>query len=94
MVGSSLADAASSEHGLIDFDMGDLSLDLDSPVDEIAMGSHSAFSEDPLGTKLALAHEFVSIGDQDGARALIEEVLFEATGELHRKAQQALANLS
>jgi pilus assembly protein FimV len=94
MAGSSLADAASSEHGLIDFDMGDLSLDLDPPVDEIAMGSPSVFSEDPLETKLALAHEFVSIGDEDGARALIEEVLFEATGELHRKAQQALANLS
>lgn len=50
--------------------------------------------EDPLETKLALAEEFVSIGDEDGARALIEEVMAEATGEMRAKAQRALANLS
>lgn len=49
--------------------------------------------EDPLETKLALAEEFVSIGDEDGARALIEEVMAEATGEMRAKAQRALANL-
>jgi pilus assembly protein FimV len=42
---------------------------------------------------LALADEFVSIGDEDGARALIEEVMAEATGEMRAKAQRALANL-
>ncbi|MEY4346238.1 MAG: hypothetical protein RL032_2070 [Pseudomonadota bacterium] len=89
-----LAETVRLEPGLIDFDMGDLSLDLDSSVDETATGAPSSFSEDPLETKLALADEFVSIGDEDGARALIEEVLSEATGEMHSKAQQALANLS
>jgi pilus assembly protein FimV len=90
---NSLANSVHSEPGLIDFDMGDLSLDLDSPADEIATGSTSVFSEDPLETRLALAQEFVSIGDEDGARALIEEVLSEATGEMRSKAQRALANL-
>jgi pilus assembly protein FimV len=94
MAASSAAPTARSEPGLIDFDMGDLSLDLDSSADEIATGAPSAFSEDPLETKLALAYEFVAIGDEDGARALIEEVLSEATGEIRSKAQEALANLS
>ena len=44
-------------------------------------------------TKLALAEEFSAIGDDDGARALIEEVLSEATGEMKVKAQRALNNL-
>jgi pilus assembly protein FimV len=50
--------------------------------------------EDPLETKLALADEFISIGDEDGARALIEEVISEASGEMREKAQRALSNLS
>ena len=42
---------------------------------------------------LILADEFVSIGDDDGARALIEEVIAEATGDLKAKAQRALSSL-
>ncbi len=87
-------DTVRSEPGLMDFDMGALSLDLDPPAEESVSGAPSVFAEDPLETKLALADEFVSIGDEDGARALIEEVLSEATGEMRTKAQQALANLS
>ncbi|MEP6972428.1 MAG: FimV/HubP family polar landmark protein, partial [Betaproteobacteria bacterium] len=77
--------------GMLEFDLGTLSLDLDAgdTPSEQAM----AEPEDPLATKLALADEFVSIGDDDGARALIEEVIAEATGELKAKAQRALASL-
>jgi pilus assembly protein FimV len=48
---------------------------------------------DPLETKLALADEFKAIGDEDGARALIEEVLAEASGELKERAERALKKL-
>jgi pilus assembly protein FimV len=48
--------------------------------------------EDPLATKLALAEEFKAIGDDDGARALIEEVISEASGDMKIKAQRALSN--
>ncbi|MEO7106010.1 MAG: FimV/HubP family polar landmark protein, partial [Rhodoferax sp.] len=81
------------DSGMLEFDMGSLSLDLDGPVSEQPTASDH-LSEDPLETKLALADEFVSIGDEDGARALIEEVVAEATGEMRAKAQRALANLS
>ena len=76
--------------GMLEFDLTSLSLDLDGPAESAGA---SLTGEDPLETKLALAEEFVSIGDHDGARALIEEVVGEATGELRAKAERALANL-
>jgi pilus assembly protein FimV len=84
---------------MLEFDMGSLSLDLEpSTAADSLSGDLTAApdttGEDPLETKLALAEEFVSIGDEDGARALIEEVVAEATGDMRAKAQRALANLS
>ena len=76
---------------MLEFDLGTLSLDLDAT--EPASDQAVAEPEDPLATKLALAEEFVSIGDDDGARALIEEVISEASGDLKAKAQRALASL-
>jgi pilus assembly protein FimV len=78
--------------GMLEFDLGDLSLDLDE-APEPALASGFGAHEDPLSTKLALAEEFSAIGDDDGARALIEEVLAEATGDMKIKAQRALSNL-
>jgi pilus assembly protein FimV len=80
--------------GMLEFDLNSLSLDLEPGTPSAVDEDSSTFGDDSLGTKLALAEEFVSIGDQDGARALIEEVVAEATGELREKAQRALANLS
>jgi pilus assembly protein FimV len=87
---------AKDNSGMLEFDLGSLSLDLDPPptATEEATEAPSTSGEDPLETKLALAEEFVSIGDEDGARALIEEVIAEATGDMRTKAQTALANLS
>jgi pilus assembly protein FimV len=85
--------AEALDSGMLEFDMGSLSLDLDASESAQPTASDH-LNEDPLGTKLALAEEFVSIGDEDGARALIEEVVAEATGEMRAKAQRALANLS
>ncbi|MDO8447194.1 MAG: FimV/HubP family polar landmark protein [Rhodoferax sp.] len=78
---------------MLEFDLGSLSLDLgDAPEVETAAAAPGAH-EDPLGTKLALAEEFRAIGDDDGARALIEEVISEASGDMKIKAQRALSNL-
>ena len=82
-----VAMAPPADNGL-NFDMGGLSLDLGSPASEQPTGT-----EDPLATKLALADEFKAIGDTDGARALIEEILSEATGDMKTRAEQALAAL-
>ncbi len=80
------------DSGMLEFDLGTLSLDLDPAPNGTAPAALGE-SDDPLATKLALAEEFVSIGDDDGARALIEEVIAEATGELKTKAQRALSSL-
>jgi len=64
-------------------------LDLDDEDDELDIQP-----EDPLATKLALAEEFNAIGDADGARALVEEVIAEASGALKSKAERLLAQLA
>lgn len=99
------------DSGLMEFDLGSLTLDLDPPsapaaptggpeeppaaaaslqIDEVPSGE----AEDPLDTKLALALEFNAIGDSDGARTLIEEVIAESSGALKARAQSMLAELS
>ncbi len=80
------------DEGMLEFDLGSLSLDLGDSTEGTSNPVPST-SEDPLATKLALAEEFNAIGDADGARALIEEVVAEATGEMKAKAQRALNNL-
>jgi pilus assembly protein FimV len=86
--------APEKDSGMMDFDLGSLSLDLDASTAGGLSEGPSVENKDPLGTKLALAEEFVSIGDEDGARALIEEVVAESSGEMRAKAQRALASLS
>jgi len=86
-------EAAASQPGMLEFDLGSLSLDLDDST-EGTSAPRSAEAEDPLATKLALAEEFVAIGDSDGARALIEEVIAEASGDVKSRAQLALNELN
>lgn len=81
-----------ADSGMLDFDMGDLSLDLDSSEGDTA-GFDDIPEGDPLETKLSLAAEFLAIGDQEGARSLAEEVLEEATGALKAKATSFLSSL-
>ena len=80
---------ASAESGELAFDLGSLNLDLgDEPRADSAAPSPEL--DDPLATKLALAEEFHAIGDVDGARALAEEVMAEASGPLKGQAQRFL----
>ena len=85
----------------LEFDLGGLSLDLstnnapltpNTPVPAPAVGNrnNAAPPDDPLVTKLDLAEEFQQIGDSEGARSLMEEVLAEATGDLKVRAQRML----
>ncbi|RCW73902.1 FimV/HubP family polar landmark protein [Pseudorhodoferax soli] len=87
--------APATDSDLLPFDLGSLSLDLGEPADKGSAAEPIAEPEadDPLATKLALAEEFQAIGDDDGARALAEEVLAEATGPLKAQAQRFLAEL-
>jgi pilus assembly protein FimV len=87
-----------------EFDLGDLSLDLGAPSAKAASAAQPVHQptpaaaadplpDDPLATKLALAEEFNTIGDSEGARSLIEEVVAESSGDLKARAQRLLAEL-
>jgi pilus assembly protein FimV len=83
-----------SDSGMLEFDLGSLSLDLPATTDgKSGFGPDALNTDDPLATKLALAEEFLAIGDDDGARALVEEVVAEASGGLKSKAEQLLAEI-
>lgn len=87
------------DSGSMDFDLGDLTLDLGTSSKPAAATTAAApavaseAADDPLATKLALAEEFNAIGDTDGARTLIEEVVAESSGALKARAQRLLADL-
>jgi pilus assembly protein FimV len=81
----------------MEFDMGGLSLDLNAaakpPVSTSTGTGNSADVNGPLETKLALAQEFRSIGDNTGAKMLVSEVIANATGPLKLKAENLLAEM-
>ena len=90
----------------LDFDLGELTLDDDKggapsrpaplPDDDFAASLPSfelSDDADPLARKLELAEEFRQIGDMEGARDLLEEVLASADGALKSKAQGMLDSL-
>ena len=58
---------------------------IDLPIDE---------DGDPLARKLELAEEFRQIGDVEGARDLLEEVIAKADGVIKSKAQAMLEGLA
>jgi pilus assembly protein FimV len=86
-------------------DLGGISLDLDA----LPSTGHGNFSQpsapldlppidedgtDPLARKIELAEEFRQIGDTEGARDLLQEVVERAEGALQAKARSMLEQLS
>jgi pilus assembly protein FimV len=98
------AEPVDSAPSPLDFDLGAISLDLDAPpkgaasgaaLDEgMDEGSDEDDGRDPLERKLDLAEEFRQIGDMEGARDLLQEVVAKANGSLRSKAQSMLSALS
>ena len=75
------------------FDMSTLSLDLVDSTPATDSAHQAGATDEHLATKLSLAEEFNAIGDSDGARTLIEEVIAEAHGDLKAKAQALLSQI-
>jgi pilus assembly protein FimV len=80
---SELADAENSMLQAITADAGDIDEDLDflSDADESA-------------TKLDLARAYIDMGDKDGARDILQEVVEEGRSEQKREAQSLLDSIS
>jgi pilus assembly protein FimV len=92
----------------MDFDLSAISLDLEPTVivappapaaalpdiGEIDFEPEADDGSDPLARKLELAEEFRQIGDMEGARDLLQEVVVKASGALKTKAQGMLDTLA
>lgn len=84
---------AASNTGLIDFDLSALTLDL-------PQSSNFNLTPEPFATvaptedpKLALAEEYLSIGDKAGARALIQDVMTHGSPSAQAAAQLMLGRI-
>ena len=67
----------------------------DSAADQLAHALEGLGDDDgdPLMRQLELADEFRQIGDTEGAREVLQELITKATGPLRDKAQQMLNEL-
>ncbi|MBC7941602.1 MAG: hypothetical protein H7Z19_17925, partial [Chitinophagaceae bacterium] len=81
--------AAPGREAAVDF--GDFSID--GTESQPVPLNEPAADADALSRKLELAEEFRQIGDLEGARDLLEEVLARADGALRSKAQKMLESL-
>ncbi|HEY4146464.1 FimV/HubP family polar landmark protein [Pinirhizobacter sp.] len=63
-----------------------------APVDVYDVGAEN-FSDDPVDTKLDLARAYLDMGDADGARAMLDEVVAEGTQMQQDVARKMLADL-
>jgi pilus assembly protein FimV len=106
---SSTSGAAKSTEFPMDFDLSAISLDLEpsaaaplsgskvEPQNDLSGIDFAADDNDggdPLARKLELAEEFRQIGDMEGARDLLQEVVSKASGALKSKAQSMLNELA
>ena len=73
-----------------ELDLAEVDLTAD---DGLPPAAPPATPEDPLERKLALANEFLQIGDLDGARDLLDEVMAQADGPMKDRARELLDSL-
>jgi pilus assembly protein FimV len=79
----------------VDLDLGGGNLDdlPGSPTEELAMPDLEPVTLSEVGTKLDLARAYVDMGDPDGARNILNEVLSEGSASQKQEAQRLLESL-
>lgn len=100
--------APSPSSAPMDFDLSSISLDLDTPptpapapttslpstdFGSIDLDDTAGDDSDPINRKLELAEEFRQIGDMEGARDLLQEVIAKSGGATRARAQAMLDSL-
>ena len=87
------------DHNFVDLDVGDADdLTDDAPTealspDDLSEDLHDARTMTEVGTKLDLARAYVDMGDPDGARSILEEVLDEGDEGQRQQAQKLIESL-
>jgi pilus assembly protein FimV len=78
----------------VDLDLGGGNIDLPgSPTEELAVPDLEPVTLSEVGTKLDLARAYVDMGDPDGARNILNEVLSEGSASQKQEAQRLLESL-
>ncbi len=77
----------------VDLNIGDDSPTMAASAEEIADDSDEARTMTEIGTKLDLARAYVDMGDPNGARSILEEVLNEGDEGQRQQAQQLLESM-
>lgn len=88
------SDELSADDDAFDFEVGEL---FDGGTDEDLTGEVDPSAEPEtlteLGTKLDLARAYIDMGDPEGARSILEEVIEEGDGAHRQEARQLLETL-
>jgi len=80
----------------VDLDLGGASGNYDlpgSPTEELAVPDLEPVTLSEVGTKLDLARAYVDMGDPDGARNILNEVLTEGSASQKQEAQRLIESL-
>jgi len=81
----------------LDFNFGEINLDLPaaaSAAPEAKPRSASSSNNIEMDTKIELAAAYLGIGDKEGARELLDEVIQEGSSEQVERAKEALSKIS
>jgi pilus assembly protein FimV len=80
----------------LDFDAGDQGggMDFDLGSSDSGAGEMSLGGGDEVGTKLDLAKAYIDMGDPDGARSILDEVLDEGNDSQKQEAQQLIQQIA
>ena len=84
----------------LDFDIGtatfasaDLAATQDSPTEENGIGELEPVTMSEVGTKLDLARAYMDMGDPEGARSILEEVMHEGSDAQRQEAGRLMESL-
>jgi len=82
--------------GELEFDTGDQGggMDFDLGTSDSGSGEMSLGGGDEVGTKLDLAKAYIDMGDPDGARSILDEVLDEGNDSQKQEAQQLIQQIA
>jgi len=81
----------------LDFNFGEISLDLPaaaSAASEVKPRPATGDNSIEMDTKIELAAAYLGIGDKEGARELLDEVIQEGSAEQVERAKEAMAKIS
>jgi pilus assembly protein FimV len=82
-----------AESNDLDFDLSDMDMGGTDEAEAEEEGEGLLSSLDEVATKLDLARAYIDMGDPDGARSILEEVLEEGNQEQQDEARDLLGQL-